>query len=59
MLIANEEVCDVEVVVKLGALLHDIADSKFNDGDETVGPRVAREFLESQNTDEETIIHVT
>lgn len=57
MLIANEEVCDVQIV-KLGALLHDIADSKFNDGDETVGPKVAREFLESQNTDEETIIHV-
>lgn len=57
LLIAQEEVCDVQIV-KLGALLHDIADSKFNDGDETVGPKVAREFLESQNTDEETIIHV-
>jgi uncharacterized protein len=57
MLIANEEVCDIQIV-KLGALLHDIADSKFNDGDETVGPKVAREFLESQNTDEETIVHV-
>jgi len=57
LLIAQEEVCDVQIV-KLGALLHDIADSKFNDGDETVGPKVAREFLESHNTDEETIIHV-
>jgi len=40
-----------DVVVQLGALLHDIADSKFNNGDETVGPKVAREFLESQLVD--------
>lgn len=57
VLIAKEEECD-EVVVKLGALLHDIADSKFHDGDETVGPKVAREFLESENADEKTIQHV-
>jgi len=57
LLIAQDEVCDIQIV-KLGALLHDIADSKFNDGDETVGPRVAREFLESQNTDEEIIVNV-
>lgn len=57
LLIADGEQCDLEVV-KLGALLHDIADSKFNDGDETVGPRVAREFLESQNASKETIVHV-
>lgn len=57
LLIANGEQCDLEVV-KLGALLHDIADSKFNDGDETIGPKVARKFLESQNASEETIVHV-
>jgi len=57
LLIAQDENCNIEIV-KLGALLHDIADSKFNDGDETVGPKLAREFLESQNTDEETIVHV-
>ena len=57
VLISKNEVCDT-TVVKLGALLHDIADSKFHDGDETVGPRIAREFLESENVDEETIIHV-
>lgn len=57
MLIASDEECDL-TVVKLGALLHDIADSKFNDGDETVGPKVARAFLESQNASEETIVHV-
>lgn len=55
--IAKGENCNLEVV-QLGALLHDIADSKFHDGDETVGPKVAREFLESQNVDEATIQHV-
>ncbi|HLP64103.1 HD domain-containing protein [Flavobacterium sp.] len=57
LLIASDEECDL-TIVKLGALLHDIADSKFNDGDETVGPKVARAFLESQNASEETIVHV-
>lgn len=45
-------------VVALGALLHDIADSKFHDGDETVGPQVATEFLLSQNCDSAIIEHV-
>jgi uncharacterized protein len=57
LLIAQDEVCDIQIV-KLGALLHDIADSKFNGGDETVGPRVARAFLESQKVSEEIIVHV-
>ena len=57
LLIAENEVCDVNVV-KLGALLHDIADSKFHDGDESIGPKIAREFLESENADEVTIQHV-
>lgn len=57
LLIAKEETCDLEVV-QLAALLHDIADSKFHDGDETVGPKVAREFLTSENVSEETINHV-
>ena len=45
-------------VVELGALLHDIADSKFHEGDETIGPKVAREFLENQQVDESIIVHV-
>jgi uncharacterized protein len=57
LLIAKNEACNT-AVVQLGALLHDIADSKFHDGDETVGPRVAREFLESESVDEEIIEHV-
>lgn len=57
LLIAKEETCNLEVV-QLAALLHDIADSKFHDGDETVGPKVARDFLTSKNVSEATINHV-
>ncbi len=57
LLLAQTETCD-ETVVKLGALLHDIADSKFHNGDETIGPKVARTFLENQNVDETIIVHV-
>jgi uncharacterized protein len=57
LLIAKDEDCDISVV-QLGALLHDIADSKFHHGDETVGPRTARSFLESENVSEEIIFHV-
>lgn len=57
LLIAKDEECNL-TVVQLGALLHDIADSKFHNGDETIGPARAWEFLQSQNVPEETIIHV-
>lgn len=57
VLIANGENCDI-LIVQLGALLHDIADSKFHDGDETVGPKKARLFLESKNFPENTIANV-
>jgi uncharacterized protein len=57
LLIAQGENCDL-IVVKLGALLHDVADSKFHNGDETVGPKMARTFLESEKAPEETIQHV-
>ena len=57
LLIAEEEECDL-TVVKLAALLHDIADSKFHNGDESVGPKTARTFLESQNVSEAIISHV-
>ncbi|KAB1160584.1 HD domain-containing protein [Tenacibaculum aiptasiae] len=57
LLIAKTEKVD-EFIVALGALLHDIADSKFYNGDETVGPKKARVFLESQNVSEAIIVHV-
>ena len=46
------------LVVALGALLHDIADSKFFNGDETIAPKMATEFLLSQNCDSAVIEHV-
>ena len=34
-------------IIELAALLHDIADSKFNNGNENIGPEKAKIFLES------------
>ena len=48
--IAVEEKAQVEVV-ELGALLHDIADWKFHDGDDSIGPAIAREFLNNHNVE--------
>jgi uncharacterized protein len=55
--IATAEKAD-ELVVALGALLHDIADSKFHNGDETIGPRKAREWLQSLRVEQAVIDHV-
>lgn len=56
-LISKNEEVDV-FVVQLGALLHDIADSKFHDGDETLGPKLARDFLNSIQVEKQVIDHV-
>ena len=45
-------------VVELGALLHDIADWKFHDGDEEVGPHEARKWLASLNVEEAVILQI-
>ncbi len=55
--IAQSENVD-NFIVELGALLHDIADSKFHNGNEEKGPQKAKEFLKSLNVDENVIIHV-
>jgi len=55
--IAEKEDCNVEVV-ELSALLHDIADPKFHNGDETLALKISREFLESQNASEDIIEQV-
>lgn len=57
LLISKSETVD-RLVVALGALLHDIADSKFHNGDETVGPKVAREFLMKLDVNTDVIEHV-
>ena len=56
-LIAQGEDVDL-FVVELGALLHDIADAKFYDGDETVGPRKASSFLKSEGVAPDIIEHI-
>ncbi|WP_134088982.1 HD domain-containing protein [Olivibacter sp. XZL3] len=56
-LILEKETADAHIV-ELAALLHDIADSKFHDGDEELGPQIARSFLQSIQVSEETITHV-
>ncbi|UAB85358.1 HD domain-containing protein [Zunongwangia sp. SCSIO 43204] len=56
-LIAKTEDAD-DFIVQLGALLHDIADSKFHNGDESIGPKIAAEFLESQQVSTEVSDHV-
>lgn len=55
--IAQKENADL-FVVELAALLHDIADSKFNNGDEEIGPRKAKEILMTNNIASNTIEHV-
>ncbi len=52
--IAENEKVDSEVL-ELGALLHDIADPKFHDGDETLALKISRDFLESENVSEKII----
>ncbi|MBK1811658.1 HD domain-containing protein [Clostridium sp. YIM B02505] len=55
--IAAVEECDKDIV-ELAALLHDIADWKFNDGDEKAGSRAAKQWLEGLNVDADTIAKV-
>lgn len=56
--IASQEQGADTFMVELAALLHDIGDHKFHNGDETVGPRLVREWLEEQLLNEELIISV-
>lgn len=47
-----------QFIVELAALLHDIADSKFHDGDEEIGPQKAGAFLKNLGIEETIIIQV-
>jgi uncharacterized protein len=45
-------------VVELAALLHDISDWKFNNGDDTVGPKIAAKLLSKYNVSRNIIDHI-
>jgi uncharacterized protein len=57
LLISKNENVD-ELIVSLAALLHDIADPKFYNGDETIGSKIARNFLFEHNVDTDVIEHI-
>ena len=57
LLLSKNEMVD-ELIVSLTALLHDIADSKFHNGDESIGPKKASEFLSKLNVDKGIIQQV-
>jgi uncharacterized protein len=56
-LIAQTENAD-QLTVELAALLHDIADSKFHNGDEEIGPLTAGRYLHSMRVDAGIVEHV-
>jgi len=56
-MIGKKENADM-FVVELAALLHDLGDYKFYNGDETMGPKLSREWLEQLEVDEQVIAHV-
>ncbi len=55
--IAETERCNL-LIVELAALLHDIADRKFHNGDEEIGPKTAGKFLKSIHVEPQVIEHV-
>jgi len=55
--IVKKENADI-FIVELAALLHDIADWKFYDGDETIGPKEAKKILLKYDVGIKDITHV-
>ena len=55
--IAEKEGGNLEII-ELSALLHDIADPKFHNGDETLAIKISKEFLEKELVSEEIIEQV-
>lgn len=56
-LIGKKEGADL-FVVELAALLHDIADFKFNNGDDNIGAKVSRSWLKKIGVDQKVILEV-
>lgn len=54
----NESEKGNDLIVVLGSLLHDIADPKFHNGDEDLGPRIAYEFMSKLGLDSSVKDHV-
>ena len=54
----NEQEKGDNFIIQLAALLHDVADWKFHDGNEEIGPQLAREWLEGSDVDERVIRNV-
>jgi uncharacterized protein len=52
-----EEKADL-FIVEMAALLHDIADHKFHNGNEEIGPATAKKWLIELNIEEPLIIHI-
>jgi uncharacterized protein len=52
--IAGQEGAEMQVV-ELAALLHDIADWKFHDGDDSKGPQMAEQFLVANQVERKVI----
>jgi uncharacterized protein len=55
--IAEKEAANI-FIVEMAALLHDIADAKFHNGDEEIGPNTAENFLKSLNLPEIDVNHI-
>ena len=59
-IIGEKEKADM-LICQLGALLHDIADPKFHDGDEKKGSLLAKEFLGKENISSsqiDAVVHI-
>lgn len=55
--LAEKEGGDKEIIA-LAALLHDIADYKFYNGDEKIGTQIAKDWMEKNQVNQEILQHV-